>query len=259
MSIRLLSLLSLVILASTNIAPASAQSKVDNAEYLNVELGGVSKQLQFEQAARLTEVLKQAQEQGLNLHYPLATTLFDNSENALRESSALKDSVLKQMIQHNLGEHPFYHYLQAHRFAPRVLSGVDLDDIRLDKFRNPLLRGDFTLISPKREDNVIYLGNVDEVYSVRDQAGIPLKQQLVNLKNNIGELVRPPVLIYPDGKWIQTKLGAWQTSQYYLPPLTMVYIPFKEFNTSAMDQAIVDLLVQLKHSQFKPSSMKKPL
>ncbi|ANQ15888.1 capsule biosynthesis GfcC family protein [Vibrio natriegens] len=251
MSKRLLPLLGVALLASTSATYVSAQLAPDNTSYLNVDLVGVGKQLQFEQPARLVDVLKQAQLQDLILQYPLGTTLFDSSEHSLRESTALKNSVLNQMIQHNLVAHPFYKYIQKHQFAPRLFSAVDLDDIRLDKFNNPLISGDLTLVSPQREEKVIYLGNVEQVYLVKEQAGIPLKQQIANLKNDIGELAHPPILIYPDGKVVHPHHGSWLTTQYYLPPLTIVYIPFEEFEKSEMDQDIVELLTQLK-----PTSMK---
>ncbi|UYI47298.1 capsule biosynthesis GfcC family protein [Vibrio natriegens] len=254
MTKRLLPLLSLALFASTSVVPASAQSTPNKAAYLNVELVGMSKQLQFQQKARLADVLKQAQQQDLVLQYPLGTTLFDGSEQALRESTALKNSVLNQMIQHNLVAHPFYKYIQKHQFAPRLFSAVDLDNIRLDKINNPLISGDLALISPQREEKVIYLGNLDTIYSVKEQAGIALKQQITNLKNDIGELASPPILIYPDGNVVQPHHGSWLTTQYYLPPLTMVYIPFEEFEHSEMDQDIVKLLTQLK-----PTSIKSPL
>ncbi|WP_440878388.1 capsule biosynthesis GfcC family protein [Vibrio natriegens] len=253
MSKRLLPLLGVALIASAS-AAVSAQLAPDNASYLNVGLVGVGKQLQFEQPARLVDVLKQAQQQDLILQYPLGTTLFDSSEHSLRESTALKNSVLNQMIQHNLVSHPFYKYIQKNQFAPRLFSAIDLDDVRLDKFNNPLISGDLTLVSPQREEKVIYLGNLDNVYSIREQAGIPLKQQITNLQSNIGELAYPPILIYPDGKVAQPHHGSWLTTQYYLPPLTMVYIPFEKFETSEMDQDIVKLLTQLK-----PTSIKSPL
>ncbi|HCG6789338.1 TPA: capsule biosynthesis GfcC family protein [Vibrio parahaemolyticus] len=254
MNKRLLSLLSFALLASTSVAHVSAQSTFDKSANLNVELVGVGKQLQFQQPARLADVLKQAQQQNLILQYPLGTTLFDDSAEALRKSTAQKNSVLNQMIQHNLVSHPFYKYIKKHQFAPRVFSNVDVDDVRLDKFNNPLLAGDLALVSSQREEKVVYLGNLDKVYSVKEQAGIPLKQQLANLESDIGELAHPPILIYPDGNVAQPHHGSWLTTQYYLPPLTMVYIPFEKFETSEMDQDIVKLLTQLK-----PTSMKSPL
>ncbi|MBR9789400.1 MAG: YjbG polysaccharide synthesis-related protein [Vibrionaceae bacterium] len=249
---RLLSFFSLALLTSTSVV--SAQPALDNTSSLNVDLVGTGKQLQFSQKARLADVLKQAQQQNLILQYSLGTTLFDGSEQALRESLALKNSVLNQMIQYNLVAHPFYKYIQKHQFAPRVFSNIDIDNVRLDKFNNPLLYGNFALISAQREEKVIYLGNLDDVYSIKEQAGIPLKQQITSLKGDIGELAHSPVLIYPDGNVVQPHHGSWLTTQYHLPPLTMVYIPFEEFETSEMDQDIVKLLTQLK-----PNSLKSPL
>lgn len=246
-------LLSLVLLATTGMAHVIAQSNAEQAPSLNVELTAVGKELQFSQAARLSDVLKQAQQQALILQYPLATTLFNGSDEALLESTVLKKSVLNQMVRNNLNTHPMYQFIQQHQFAPRLLSAIDFNNVRLDKFNNPLLSGQLTLISPKRTEEITYLGNLDKVYSVKGQAGIPLQVQIQNLDGDIGKLPHPPVIIYPDGKLVQPNHGSWLTTQYYLPPLSMVYIPFEEYQTSKMDQDIVQLLTQLK-----PPLMKKP-
>ncbi len=257
LSLLHIALLSLTLIVSTSTAPVLAQTTTEaqrtteDATYLNVELVGLGKQLQFQQAARLTDVLKQAEKQNLVLQYPLAITLYDSSEQARVKSAALKSSVLNQMTRHQLGEHPLYQYIQTHQFAPRLLSAIDVDDVRLDKFNNPLLRGDLSLFSPIREEKVIYLGNIDNVYTVKDQAGISLQQQTKNLIGIIGEPLHPPVLVYPDGNVVQPRQGLWLTSQYYLPPLTIVYIPFEHYESSKMDQDIVRLLTQLKPTMMK--------
>lgn len=250
MSKRLLSLLSLVGAIVITAVPALAQNP--NLPPLQVELVGTGKALQFEQPSRLDNILKLAQEQNLALQYPLAISLFDDSEQAQQESLALKNAVLNQMIQYNLVGHPFYKFIQQSQFAPRVLSTVDVDQIRLDKFDNPLLKGQFALSAPQRAEKVLYVGNVDKVYAIKNLAGIPLHEQVDSLKSSkVGELAQPPILIYPNGEVVTPHHGSWLTKQYYLPPLTMVYIPFDDFEQSPMDQDIVKLL-----SQRKPTSSK---
>lgn len=250
MSKRLLSLISLVGVVGITVPPAMAQNQ--SLPPLQVELVGTGKALQFEQPSRLDNVLKLTQEQNVDLQYPLAITLFDDSEQAQQESLALKNAVLNQMIQYNLVGHPFYKFIQQSQFAPRVLSAVDVDQIRLDKFDNPLLKGQFALSAPKRAEKVLYVGNVDKVYAIKNLAGIPLHEQVDSLKSNeVGELPQPPILIYPNGEVVTPHHGSWLTKQYYLPPLTMVYIPFDDFEQSPMDQDIVKLL-----SQRKPTSSK---
>ncbi len=250
MSKRLLSLLSLVGVVGITALPAIAQNQ--SLPPLQVELVGTGKVLRFEQLARLDNILKLAQEQNLVLQYPLAITLFDASDKAQQESLALKNAVLNQMIQYNLVGHPFYKFIQQSQFAPRILSGVDVDQVRLDKYDNPLLKGQFALSAPDRAEKVLYVGNIDKVYAIKSQAGVPLHGQLNNLKNSeIGELAQPPILIYPNGDVLIPHHGSWLTKQYYLPPLTIVYIPFGDFEQSQMDQDIVKLL-----SQRKPTSSK---
>ncbi|AYO21214.1 YjbG polysaccharide synthesis-related protein [Vibrio owensii] len=249
MSKRLLSLLSLVGVVGITAVPALAQNQ--SLPPLQVELVG-GKALQFELPTRLDNILKLAQEQNLVLQYPLAISLFDDSEQAQQESLALKNAVLNQMIQYNLVGHPFYKFIQQSQFAPRVLSAVDVDQIRLDKFDNPLLKGQFALSAPQRAEKVLYVGNVDKVYAIKNLAGIPLHEQVDSLKSSeVDELAQPPILIYPNGEVVTPHHGSWLTKQYYLPPLTMVYIPFDDFEQSPMDQDIVKLL-----SQRKPTSSK---
>ena len=233
--------------------PSFAQTETSAMQPLNVELLEAGKRLQFQGPARLENVLALAREQSVSLQYSLGTTLFDKSEHAEKTSTALKNSVLNQMIQHNLVAHPFYKFIQQQSFAPRLLSAIDVDKIRLNKFDNPLLRGNFLLASPLREEKVYFLGNLNSVYSITEQAGIPLQRQIENLKTNIGALSTPPVLIYPDGHIVKPHHGAWLTTQYYLPPLTLVYIPFGDLEYSEMDQDIIRLLTQLI-----PNSTKRP-
>ena len=250
MTKRLLSLLSLVGIVGINAVPALAQNQ--SLSPLQVELTGTGKALRFEQPSRLDNILKLAQEQNLVLQYPLAISLFDNSKQAQQESLALKNAVLNQMIQYNLVDHPFYKFIQQSEFAPRILSDVDIDQVRLDKFDNPLLKGQFALSAPKRAEKVLYVGNLDKVYAIKNLAGIPLHEQVDSLKSSeVGELTQPPILIYPNGDVLIPHHGSWLTKQYYLPPLTIVYIPFGDFEQSQMDQDIVKLL-----SQRKPTSSK---
>ncbi|MDW1964748.1 YjbG polysaccharide synthesis-related protein [Vibrio sp. 431] len=251
MSKQLLTLLGLVMPLLS--MPSFAQTETSAMQPLNVELLGVGKQLQFQEPTRLESLLALAKEQSVSLQYSLGTTLFDKSERAEKNSTALKNSVLNQMIQHNLVTHPLYKFIKNQNFAPRLLSAIDVDKVRLNKFDNPLLRGNYVLASPLREEKVYYLGNLDSVYSVKAQAGIPLQRQIENLKSSIGALSTPPVLIYPDGHVVEPHHGAWLTTQYYLPPLTLVYVPFGELEYSEMDQDIVRLLTQLI-----PNATKRP-
>ena len=124
MNKRLLSLLILSLTATILAIPTTVEAQNQTPSPLNIELIGTGKALQFQQAARLESVLKHAQEQQVALQYPLAVTLFDTTETAVQESTVLKNSVLNQMIQHNLVAHPFYKFIQQSQFAPRVLLSL---------------------------------------------------------------------------------------------------------------------------------------
>lgn len=245
---RLLSLFSLLLISLITPPLSAAQ----NTQALSIELIGKGQTLQFKQKKRLEQVLKLAQERQVILQYPLAVTLFDNSTLALQKTTVLKNSVLNQMVQYNLAGHPLYKFIQQNHFAPRVMSGIDFDAIRLDKRKNPLLAGNFALSAPLRKEMVLYLGNIDGIYTVKNQAGVALDNQLVSLQKTINsDSKQPPILIYPDGNIARPQYGSWLNSKYYLPPLTIVYFPFEGFEGSQMDRDIIKLL-----SQRRPTSSK---
>ncbi|WP_345795427.1 YjbG polysaccharide synthesis-related protein [Vibrio sp. CAU 1672] len=193
--------------------------------------------------------MQASQGNGLSLSYPIATTLFDESKTAKQQSETLKNAVLNQMMQHNLVSHPLYKFIKQQQFAPRLMSELDLDKVRLDKFNNPLLHGTLSLASPERNQYVFYLGNTNTVHKIKSQQGVSLYQQLDNLEPVIGRVAQSPVIIYPNGQVVLPHDGAWLTTQYYLPPLTMVYLPFERYTESELDQNIVSLLAQLKLTQ----------
>lgn len=249
-----------------NQASLNHQASTNRQAPLTVELIGIGKTLQYSQAARLSDVATLAQQQGLALQYSIAVTLFDNNEEALQKSLALKNSVLNQMVQHNLVAHPLFSFIQQSQFAPRLLSGVDIDQVRLDKFDNPLLNGQIALSAPSRENKVRYIGHLERIDILPKKPGIPLYQHIkihqqpkthqtsktrFNLMN--AEYIPSPILIYPNGEVRSPDNGNWLTTQFYLPPLTTVYIPFDEVEHSQLDQDIIKLLTQRKPNSSKNS------
>lgn len=245
MSKKTLVLFCLLITTHVFALPENVGNSPTKPASLSVKLIEKNQVLEFPQSTRLDYVLKSAQEQNVQLQYSLATTIFDVSNKAKQKSSALKSAVLNQMIQHNLISHPFYKFIRRSQFSPRLLSMVDQDQARLNKLHNPRLKGQLALSSPSREEKVLYIGNVDKIYSIKNLPGVPLFKQIEALKHKgVGALPHTPILIYPDGSIEHPQKGNWLTKQYYLPPLTMVYIPFEEFENSKMDQDIVKLLAQ---------------
>ncbi|TNZ67514.1 YjbG polysaccharide synthesis-related protein, partial [Vibrio parahaemolyticus] len=109
--------------------------------------------------------------------------------------------------------------------------------------------GNLSLHTPKRTDKVLFLGNLDKIVVIKDQQGIPLS----NILENIGAVYdnrKPyPVIIYPDGNVVTPAKGSWRNTYYYLPPLSIVYFPFDDYQQSELDQNIVELLTLLKTHQ----------
>ncbi|HCG7129856.1 TPA: capsule biosynthesis GfcC family protein [Vibrio parahaemolyticus] len=214
-----------------------------------VELTLPSKSLSFNGKVRVLELIQAGVQQGAYIDYTLATTLFDESKQAREEVSSLQSFVLNQLMQKNLISHPFYKFLQKNSFSKRMLSNLDLDELRLHQEKNPLVNGNLSLHTPKRTDKVLFLGNLDKIVVIKDQQGIPLS----NILENIGAVYdnrKPyPVIIYPDGNVVTPAKGSWRNTYYYLPPLSIVYFPFDDYQQSELDQNIVELLTLLKTHQ----------
>jgi hypothetical protein len=216
---------------------------------LSIDLWQQGKTLNFSAPERLDTTILTAKANNLAIEYPLATTLFDESKQAQAEVSELKYSVLYSLIQQDLAAHPFYQFVQRQQFSKRVISSIDLDQIRLKDTKNPLLAGHFTLVAPKRNNKIWYIGNLNSVHSFRSLTGLSITDQQTQLKNMLGQEIQSPILIYPDGKVVESKMGYWLNEQFYLPPMTIVYVPFEHYATSDLDKNIVKLLTFLKMPQ----------
>lgn len=250
MNVKLFTLLTLLL--STGVSATQSLYQKQNTQQLSIEFWGTHKALQSEHPLRLEKVLKLAEDNQVVLQYPLAITLFDNSDKAIKEATALKNTVLNQMIQYNLVAHPFYKFIQQSTFSPRILSNIDIDKVRLNKGQNPLLTGQLLLSSPKRIENVLYLGNLSKIHTVTNLPGVPLHEQLNYLQEKkIIDRTTFPFLIYPDGKVEHPYQGNWSTKEYYLPPLTIVYFPFEIEGKSEMDENIIKLLLQRRPTSTK--------
>ncbi len=217
-----------------------------NDPALSVELLGKHKLLQFENEIRLSDIIILAQENGLSLSYPLASTLFDSSPDAENASKELKLKVLSQLEKLGEESSSIYGFIEGNDFSPRLISHLDFDDIRLDKRTNPLLKGTLTLSAPERVESIIFIGNIKKTYKTNNYKGLPLSSVLENIAPLAKDMKVAPVVIYPDAHIAFPKPGSWDTKEYYLPPLSIVYIPFEEYKTSQLDRDIVKLLTQLK-------------
>lgn len=199
--------------------------------------------LQFKQPVRLNDVIINAEANGVVISYPLASSLVDESDSTRSKLNQLKVSVLNRMMQKNLTSSQFYKFIKKSRFDKKVIPAIDFDKVRLEDKNNPLLNGQYGLVTPRRDEHVFFLGDIDTSAWVVNTSSKPLSAMLESLETELGEKTPDPILIYPDGNVVTPKLGIWSTSRYYLPPLTMVYFPFDD---SELDNDIIQLLTQVR-------------
>lgn len=238
---RLFTLLNLLIIS----LPASATPMPQDTP-LSVVVAESGKQFQFHQATRLSAVVKTLEQHKVSIPYPLAATLFDQSPTAVETVALQKRAVLQELRDKGLDTHPFYGFIEQSKFAYRTISHLDIDKIRLHKNNDPLLKGQFSILNPRRASSVTVLGNVESIHTMDNVNGKSLSELMPRISSKVGKIKYPPVLIFPDGNTTVTHLGAWLSHQYYLPPQSIIYIPFSEYHHSDLDKNIVKLLTNLK-------------
>lgn len=230
----------------------SVKSYADTASQrapLSLQLWNQNKTLNFPTATRLDSAILTFENQVSRIEYPLATTLFDESDLARREVENLKYSILYQLIQRDLVNHPFYQFINEQSFAKRVVSHIDIDNVRLRSQNNPLLSGHYSIASPKRHNEVWLMGNVFSVRPIDGLIGKSLDETKAIIDQHIVAKATPITIIYPDGEIVEPELGYWLNVEYFLPPMTIVYVPFEQDNASSLNKDIVKLLTFLKMPQ----------
>lgn len=215
-------------------------------DQLSIEVLQQERIFNFSQPARLSDALQSLNAQNVVVEYPLATTLFDESQQAKKKVSELKYSISYALINKDLASHPFYKFIQQQNFAERVISSIDIDEIRLYQKKNPLLSGSYSLTAPKRIKKIYYLGNLNSANALSGVYGISYNDQQAKLSRLLRKESLSPVFIYPDGKVVSPEISYWLNNQYFLPPMTIVYFPFESYETSQLDKNIVKLLTFLK-------------
>ncbi|WP_394145896.1 capsule biosynthesis GfcC family protein [Vibrio atypicus] len=235
---------SLVLLSSQSYA-----NSIDTSSSLSLKLWYQDKTLNFPDATRLGSALLTSQTHGLVYEYPLATSIFDESEPARAKIANLKYSVLYSLIELDLADHPLYKFIESQQFGKRVVSNVDIDNVRLQNKENPLLSGNYSLASPKRTDIVWLLGDIRYTQSFKRLTRLPFEEQKASISKIIGKKINSIVLIYPDGHTVKPEIGYWLNNQYYIPPMTIIYVPFDHNDASTLNNNIIKLLTSLKMPQ----------
>lgn len=224
--------------------PSYALEKVKD-DYLTLTLSKSNQEFKFSSSTRLSQALTAIEKHNVYVTYPLSTTLFSLNPSDVKQTRLNKEYTLDLMKEHKLNKTEFFNFIQRSSYFKRVISNIDLDNIRLNNKSNPLLKGKYALSVGKRESPLLVLGNTPNIETISAKENISLRSLFNTDSSLFKNIEHAPVLIYPDGKITQSHIGSWKTKSYSLPPGTIIYIPFYKFESSPLDKTIVELLINM--------------
>ncbi|MEF1171093.1 capsule biosynthesis GfcC family protein [Vibrio sinaloensis] len=188
--------------------------------------------------------------------YPLANQLFNldkqfqadvEKQEVLEQLKALADrqvisaeaaGVLKQQIQ-------------SWDVAYREKIDLDFDQIRTDAADNPMLQGNYELMTPKRTRTLSFEGALYTPQNVEFDESLSLSDYLSRL--NLLKSAAPSYawVIYPDGNFVRSGYAYWNSQNTSLTPGSVIFIGFNSSNKEVqqLEQQIVQLITMRRSAK----------
>jgi hypothetical protein len=225
-----------------------------NAETsLSVIVPDMEVSLNYAQPVRLQQLLSDTQnlklQQSQQVPFWLAAQFIEPSENSITEKK--KQNIIVQL--HSLEDMDkdsshkallLINSLQKAQFNFRHFIPLDNDQVRLKNEDNPLLSGQYTLLTSPRVNKVRVFGSQNSLGPIDmiehgiidqylDQAALP--------ENSDTQLV---FVIQPDGVLIAADNAYWNTEPVFIAPGATIYIGFDSLpdEFEHLNQDIADLL-----------------
>ncbi len=223
------------------------------AQSLVVSIPDEKIQLEYPQPVRLEKVLADTIDKNpanSPLTYSIANQLFD--QNRKQQALALKTSVLQRLSNidsslHNEAQ-TLSKQIQSWDVGYRLFIPLDYDQTRLMPEFNPMLKGQYELLMPKRDNNVLIEGLISSPKTM------PLStfKSIAELSSQVSRLPNADKshlwVIYPDGKIIRTGYAYWNKEHIQLAPNSRVFFGFSSESESitSLEKDIITLLSMRK-------------
>ena len=244
----------LLITLTSTLLPIFAAS----ADTLKVELPIQGAILQYEEAERLETVLSDAIAHSQTLSpasYPLANQLFNRNKQSAAQQ--LKSNVLEQLEQrkHHRDNDASLDILieQIKRWAVgyRESLSLDIDKVRIQADHNPLLAGEYELITPQRIEQIQIEGLLFRPQTVAFASSPTLSEALEQTDMLSTASSSYAWVIYPDGHYIKAGYAYWNNENTHLTPGTVVFVGFNSDDSELkrLEENIVKLISMRKGSQ----------
>lgn len=200
----------------------------------NVTLLSQNTILQYSQTVRLSQLLQDSHQQQNYTEFELASKLFDSGKQA--DIDNLRQRVIGQLteLQKDADLAPaaqlLVKQLQSYQYAYRLPLNMDYDIIRLAQKNDPMLPGDYSLLTQPRSKLVHIFGLVSQPEALPHQATVTVSDYLSQLTLLPQANRSFAWLISPNGNIEQIGIAYWNKEQRTIAPGSVIYLGFSAKN-----------------------------
>lgn len=207
--------------------------------------------LTYDEPTRLQQVLSDSSIYLPKESTPLTIKLYRNGNGNLDK---LKEQVIAQLnksksINGDLGNiKTLITMIEELHYQTRILNTLDIDLVRLDIKKNPLLEGKFEIVATKRPTKVSVVGLVTEPIDVLHSPFYEVSDYLQQTKISEGGNNSFAWVIFPDGKVKKSGFAYWNNEHTTVPPGSTIFVGLDDDNENSikLEQAIITLLISKK-------------
>lgn len=203
---------------------------LSSAAQTNVTLLNQDVVLQYSQTVRLSQLLQDRHQQQNYSEFEPASKLFDAAKQTdidnLKQRVIARLAVLKQDAEFTPAAQSLIKQLQSYQYAYRLPLNMDYDIIRLSQKNDPMLPGDYSLLTQPRSELVHIFGLISQ------PAALP-HQPTVTVSDYLSQLTLLPQanrsvawLISPNGNIEQIGIAYWNRQQRTVAPGSVIYVGF---------------------------------
>ncbi|KHT52334.1 hypothetical protein RJ46_01170 [Vibrio sinaloensis] len=141
--------------------------------------------------------------------------------------------------------------IQGWAVAYREKIDLDFDQIRTDAADNPMLQGNYELITPERTRTISFEGALYTPQDVEFDESLSLSGYLSRL--NLLKSADPSYawVIYPDGNFVRSGYAYWNSQNTSLTPGSIIFVGFKSGNKEVqqLEQQVVQLIIMRRSAK----------
>lgn len=224
-------------------------------ENTNVTLLNHNVQLQYQGAARLDQVLSDALQQDalqqqantFDAGYRLFDTSKQDDVDNLYTDIIQRLKKLSEDESYSAAAEQLLQQVQSHQYGYRIITSLDIDNVRLDLAQNPKMPGNYLLELAARPSSVYLAGLITPksiaFSSFYDVAGYLNQSALSDEASQSFAWV-----IAPNGQTTKVGTAYWNNQRSHVIPGSIIFVGFNSSDSelAALEQDIISLLTMVK-------------